>query len=158
MTVDLRQRFEELEAAIADETPDLRTERSPESARPNSSSLAKVPFLRIGDIVALRSQGIRSLEELETSILDVPEQVWPRVLNLARANVLELDLQELESAVNAATAGGADGTTRCLALTAQGRQCRNPAREGSKYCSVHAGYQPTEEELEARREGRIEAT
>ena len=31
---------------------------------------------------------------------------------------------------------------QCSALTADGKQCRNSAREGSKYCGSHFGYQP----------------
>jgi hypothetical protein len=31
---------------------------------------------------------------------------------------------------------------QCSALTADGKQCRNSAREGSKYCAPHFGYQP----------------
>jgi hypothetical protein len=31
---------------------------------------------------------------------------------------------------------------QCLALTADGKQCRNSAREASKYCGSHFGYQP----------------
>ncbi len=32
---------------------------------------------------------------------------------------------------------------QCSAITADGAQCRNSAREASKYCSSHFGYQPT---------------
>ena len=32
---------------------------------------------------------------------------------------------------------------QCSALTEEGHQCRNSAREGSKYCASHFGYQPT---------------
>jgi hypothetical protein len=50
--------------------------------------------------------------------------------------------------------GGADGEDltpalaeaayrpQCSALTEEGVQCRNSAREGSKYCAPHFGYQP----------------
>jgi|SRR5688572_2007752 len=31
---------------------------------------------------------------------------------------------------------------QCSALTEDGKQCRNSAREGSKYCGSHFGYQP----------------
>lgn len=31
---------------------------------------------------------------------------------------------------------------QCAALTEEGHQCRNSAREASKYCSSHFGYQP----------------
>lgn len=31
---------------------------------------------------------------------------------------------------------------QCSALTEEGKQCRNSAREGSKYCAPHFGYQP----------------
>lgn len=31
---------------------------------------------------------------------------------------------------------------QCGALTADGAQCRNSSREGSKYCASHKGYQP----------------
>jgi hypothetical protein len=31
---------------------------------------------------------------------------------------------------------------QCSALTEEGAQCRNSAREGSKYCASHFGYQP----------------
>lgn len=31
---------------------------------------------------------------------------------------------------------------QCSALTEDGKQCRNSAREGSKYCAPHFGYQP----------------
>jgi hypothetical protein len=31
---------------------------------------------------------------------------------------------------------------QCSALTDEGHQCRNSAREGSKYCASHFGYQP----------------
>jgi hypothetical protein len=31
---------------------------------------------------------------------------------------------------------------QCSALTADGKQCRNSARGGSKYCGSHVGYQP----------------
>ena len=31
---------------------------------------------------------------------------------------------------------------QCSALTEEGKQCRNSAREGSKYCASHFGYQP----------------
>ncbi|MHB1261515.1 MAG: hypothetical protein ACYC2H_07345 [Thermoplasmatota archaeon] len=31
---------------------------------------------------------------------------------------------------------------QCSALTEGGKQCRNSAREGSKYCAPHFGYQP----------------
>ncbi len=31
---------------------------------------------------------------------------------------------------------------QCSALTEEGQQCRNSAREGSKYCAPHFGYQP----------------
>lgn len=31
---------------------------------------------------------------------------------------------------------------QCSALTDDGKQCRNSARRGSKYCGPHAGYQP----------------
>ncbi len=32
---------------------------------------------------------------------------------------------------------------QCSALTDDGKQCRNSAREGSKYCGSHIGYQPS---------------
>jgi hypothetical protein len=32
---------------------------------------------------------------------------------------------------------------QCSALTEDGKQCRNSARESSKYCASHFGYQPT---------------
>lgn len=31
---------------------------------------------------------------------------------------------------------------QCSAITEDGKQCRNSAREGSKYCAPHFGYQP----------------
>lgn len=37
----------------------------------------------------------------------------------------------------------ADGyRPQCSAITEDGKQCRNSAREGSKYCAPHFGYQP----------------
>lgn len=42
---------------------------------------------------------------------------------------------------------------QCSALTADGAQCRNSAREHSKYCISHFGYQPTViPKAEAKRE------
>lgn len=35
-----------------------------------------------------------------------------------------------------------DYRPQCSALTADGAQCRNSARAGSKYCGSHVGYQP----------------
>lgn len=43
---------------------------------------------------------------------------------------------------------------QCAAVTADGAQCRNSAREGSKYCAPHFGYQPkTEKGLAKHIEG-----
>lgn len=36
--------------------------------------------------------------------------------------------------------GDKDYQPQCLALTGQGKQCRNSARKGSKYCASHKGY------------------
>lgn len=43
---------------------------------------------------------------------------------------------------------------QCAAVTADGQQCRNSARQGSKYCAPHFGYQPpTTKGLAQRIEG-----
>lgn len=43
---------------------------------------------------------------------------------------------------------------QCSALTADGAQCRNSARDGSRYCASHKGYQPpTAKGLAQRIEG-----
>lgn len=45
---------------------------------------------------------------------------------------------------------------QCAALTEAGAQCRNSAREASKYCISHFGYQPpTIAKAEARREDTL---
>lgn len=36
----------------------------------------------------------------------------------------------------------ADGPHQCAAVTQAGKQCRNTARDGSKYCMSHKGYHP----------------
>jgi hypothetical protein len=44
---------------------------------------------------------------------------------------------------------------QCMALTDDGKQCRNSARKGSKYCAPHVGYQPpTTKGLAKRIEGK----
>lgn len=35
---------------------------------------------------------------------------------------------------------------QCEAVTGAGKQCRNSARQGSKYCASHKGYRPTPEQ------------
>ena len=51
-------------------------------------------------------------------------------------------------------APGKDYQPQCGALTEDGQQCRNSAREGSKYCAPHKGYQPpTAKGLAQRIEG-----
>jgi hypothetical protein len=41
-----------------------------------------------------------------------------------------------------ASAAADEYRPQCSALTEEGKQCRNSAREGSKYCAPHFGYQP----------------
>lgn len=153
---EARRRIRELDEALAEEPMDLNTVNSPETARSSASGLARIPFLRIDDIVRLRAQGITTIEELEDSVLEVPETTWPQILDLARTRVLEVDTSEM-SLPEGPEENGEGELSRCMALTREGRQCRNKSREGSKYCGAHKGYQPTAEELEARQEGKIEA-
>lgn len=50
--------------------------------------------------------------------------------------------------------GGKDYQPQCAALTADGAQCRNSSRDGSRYCISHFGYQPpTTKGLAQRIEG-----
>lgn len=123
----------------------METQSSPGSARSSAKKgLAYLPYLTIGDIVHLRKEGIADLESLEARLLEVPEPVWPHVLDLVRARVLEVPRRTSRS--------NGDGST-CLALTRSGSRCNNPPREGSDYCASHKGYQPTEAEREARQRG-----
>lgn len=49
--------------------------------------------------------------------------------------------QAVDAAVEARS-GSTEYRPQCVALTEDGAQCRNSAREGSKYCASHKGYQP----------------
>jgi transcription termination/antitermination protein NusA len=43
-----------------------------------------------------------------------------------------------------------DMTGQCMALTRNGKRCPNMAEAGSRYCSMHADYVPSPEEIAAR--------
>lgn len=149
-----RERIRELEEARSGPPQELETVSSPESARSAADQgLARAPFLRISDIMLLRDEGIESLDELEDRLLEVPDAVWPRVLDLIRARVIQVD-KGLARRRDLGQPNG-DGAGRCLALTKAGDRCQNQARSGSKYCASHKGYQPSEEELTARRQGLL---
>ena len=45
-------------------------------------------------------------------------------------------------AAKAAAKAAADDRGQCGAITASGKQCSRRARDGSKYCGLHKGYQP----------------
>lgn len=150
----VRRRIRDLQEALEEDPRELATGGSADSIRSSSSGLATVPFLTINDIILLRDLGISSLDELEANMVEVPDPVWPHVLALVEARVLD-PASSMSSAASRAAGANGDGEGRCLALTKAGVRCRNNAREGSKYCSSHKGYQPSPEELEARRKGLL---
>jgi hypothetical protein len=155
--VNLPERVEQIRTAVEGDELELRTSNSPESARSAAETdLARAPYLRIEDIMILREEGLTSLDAIEEQLLEVPDDVWPRVVDLVRSRVLDVDPDEV---LRQAEAMGMetldDAADRCLALTQAGTQCRNGSREGSKYCAAHKGYQPSEEELTARRQGLL---
>jgi len=46
--------------------------------------------------------------------------------------------------------GADDLTGQCMALTRNGKRCPNMAESGSRYCSMHADYVPSEDEVAAQ--------
>lgn len=157
-TNGLRERVAQIEAVLDDQPVSLNTANSPGSVRSSSGSdLATLPYLTINDIIQLKAAGFHELEDLEERILEVPEAAWEHVIDLVRARVLEPERAELMPQLvelEEKARQEADLNPQCLALTKSGTRCKNAARTNSKYCASHKGYQPSQEELEARREGR----
>lgn len=150
----LLERLRDVEEALRGQPTELETQSSPDAARSaGKKGLAYLPYLTLADIVHLRSAGIRDLETLQEKVMEVPDPVWPRIVDLLEARVLEVPQASLAGA--AAGAGNGSGQQRCLALTRSGGRCRNPPRGGSDYCASHKGYQPTEIERRARQRGLL---
>lgn len=151
----VRERLRDVQQALEEAPRELVTGSSPDSIRSSSSGLARIPFLTINDIIQLRGQGIDTIDGLEAHYLDVPASTWPHVLDLVRARILRP--AETHPPISKAVDNGPEGgaSRRCLALTKKGDPCRNQARDGSKYCSSHKGYQPTPEEVDARQLGLL---
>lgn len=157
-TNGLRQRVAQIEAVLEEPPVSLNTANSAGSVRSNAGSdLATLPYLTINDIIQLKAAGFDELEDIETRLLEIPETAWDHVVDLVRARVVRPQPADLKSQMvdlEEKAREEADLNPQCLALTKAGTRCKNPARKGSKYCSSHKGYQPSQEELEARREGR----
>lgn len=150
---ELLERLRHVEEALRSQPVEMETQSSPDAVRSAAQKgLAYLPYLTIEDIIQLRAEGIHDFETLESRVTDVPEAVWPHVLWLVRARVLRVPNRK---AHGRRAHGNGDGSRPCMALTRSGGRCKNAPREGSKYCSSHKGYQPTEIERKARQQGLL---
>lgn len=162
-----KARIRQVEEAMEGHPRALATGGSTESIRSSSGpGLAMLPFLTINDIIALRRAGFKGLQDIEDRVLEVPDAAWEHVLELVEAGIARVPPTALvppsakpkkaEAAASSASNGASSAKAeapkpkkpekvkqeRCAAQTADGRRCKNPSRQGSKYCSSHKGYRP----------------
>lgn len=98
MTPDAEERIRQIEEVLEEDPVDLATGSSVDSIRSSSGpGLARLPYLTINDILALRDAGITEFEEIEANVLDLPDTAWDHVLDMVRARIIQVKPSELEA-------------------------------------------------------------
>lgn len=100
---DAPERIRQIEEALEEDPVDLATGSSVESIRGSTGSdMARLPYLTVNDIIALRDAGLNGLEAIEDNVLDVPDEAWEHVLWMVRARLVQVSPAELRSEAEAA--------------------------------------------------------
>lgn len=109
MSLSPEDRIQHIEEALEEGPVDLVTGSSVDSIRSSTGpGLARLPYLTINDIIALRDVDITELEQIEENILTIPEPAWEHVVDLVRARVVQVSPDQLLAEIEAGTDGASD--------------------------------------------------